>query len=401
MEKLLFLAHRIPFPPNKGDKIRSYNLLKHLATRFEIFLGTFIDDPDDRAGIEPLREFCQEIGTFDLHPQWRKIVSLSGFINGKPLTLPYYSMREMQTWVDAIVKSRRIGNVLVFSSSMAQYVDSPNFSTMMRVVDFVDVDSEKWRAYATRKNWPASGVYKREANLLAKYEISVAHRFDCSLFVSSAEAALFQRLSGLGGEKVRALRNGVDTDFFAQRSELENPYNRNRPVLVFTGAMDYWANVDAVCWFAQEVFVQIRKTVPNGEFWIVGSKPSDSVQRLEQIDGVRVTGAVDDIRPYLQYARAAVAPLRIARGIQNKVLEAMAMNKPVIATPDAIEGIEIGAEYESLITEKVVEMVDIGCTALTGDQYNSMGLLGRAYVESRHGWSAELDKLNTLFMKGF
>ena len=400
MDGLLFLSHRIPYPPNKGDKIRSYHLLKHLAKNFQVYLGTFIDDPADRFSVDPLREFCREIVAFDLHPARQKIASLSGLLCGKPLTVPYYAKREMRDWVCDIVASRGIRNVLVFSSAMAQYVDVPEYRKLRRIIDFVDVDSEKWRAYADRKSWPASNIYAREARTLLAYETDIASRFDHSLFVSQAEADLFERLSGLGPEKIDALHNGVDITYFDPHREHENPYPRGQPVLVFAGAMDYWANVDAVCWFAKEVFGAIRAAVPAAEFWIVGSRPSNAVQSLQALEGVHVTGGVVDVRPFLRYANAAVAPLRLARGIQNKVLEAMAMEKPVIVTPQAIEGIDVGAEYKTLITEKVPQMVDIGCTALNSDRYNSLGAVGRAYVERHHDWPSQLAKIDALFTKG-
>ena len=400
MDGLLFLTHRIPYPPNKGDKIRSYNLLKYLAKHFQVYLGTFIDDPADRSNVEPLREYCREIMAIDLHPNRRKIASLRGLLNGKPLTVPYYANREMQDWISNIVASRGIRNALVFSSAMAQFIDVPACEKLKRIIDFVDVDSEKWRAYAHSKHWPVSRIYAREARKLLAYDTEIAARFDHSLFVSQAEADLFERLSGLGGEKIGALHNGVDMTYFDPDRRHENPYDSDRPVLVFTGAMDYWANGDAVCWFANEVFGAIRAAVPGAEFWIVGSRPSPAVQRLQRLEGVHVTGAVADVRPFLRHAKAAVAPLRLARGIQNKILEAMAMAKPVIATPQAIEGIDIGGDYESLITEKVPDMVDIGCAALISDRYNALGAVGRAYVERHHDWTSQLAKIKPLFTQG-
>ena len=400
MDSLLFLVHRIPFPPNKGDKIRSFNLLKHLAKGFDVYLGTFIDDPADRENVEPLREFCSEISTFELKPTKRKIASVKGLLHGQPLTIPYYAKPQLHGWVRDVVKANEITDALVFSSSMAQYIDFPMYANMTRVIDFVDIDSEKWKAYAERKSWPASSIYAREARTLFKYEMEIARRFDHCLFVSQAEAELFERLTGIIDGKIGALHNGVDIDYFDPRCEFVDPYPRRVPVLVFTGAMDYWANVDAVCWFAEEAFSAIRSAVPDAEFWIVGSQPSEAVKDLQNLEGVHVTGAVPDVRPFIQYARAAVAPLRVARGIQNKVLEAMAMGKPVLTTPQAIEGINVGPEYEPLITEKIPEMVDIGRTLLKSDHYNSLGVVGRAYVEGQHDWTSQLKKIDTLFTKG-
>jgi sugar transferase (PEP-CTERM/EpsH1 system associated) len=350
--------------------------------------------------VEPLRDYCTEILPLELRPAWRKIASLGGFLTGKPLTIPYYAERRLHDWVAEMIARHDIRKVLVFSSSMAQYVDAREHEILTRVVDFVDIDSEKWRSYAALKSWPMSRIYAREADKLLDYEIEIANRFDHSLFVSQAEADLFKRLSNVDGAKVAALQNGVDLEYFDPGSDLDNPYPESGSILVFTGAMDYWANVDAVSWFAYEVFPAVRTRVPTAEFWIVGSRPTEAVRNLRHLAGVTVTGAVNDVRPYLRYASAAVAPMRVARGIQNKVLEAMAMGKPVIVTPQAIEGINIGAGYESLISKNISEMVDTGAAVLNSDQYSALGAAGRAYVERHHDWPSQLQLINALFNGG-
>ncbi len=399
MEGLLFLVHRIPYPPNKGDKIRSFNILKYLSERYDVYLGTFIDDPADRTHLDALRPYCRDAAGFEINPLARKILSLSGLLSGLPLSIPYYSKPDMHSWVRKCIEEQNISKALVFSSSMAQYIDNPAFARLVRIIDFVDIDSEKWRAYGRRMHFPLSKIYSREAHTMFAYEVRIAGEFDHSLFVSNAEAALFKDLSGLPGGKVDAVHNGVDLSYFNPDFSAANPYHPDRQVVVFTGAMDYWANEDAVCWFGNEIFGRIRDVVENAEFWIVGSKPTGNVQRLANSPGITVTGAVADVRPFVRYADAAVAPLRVARGIQNKILEAMAMAKPVVATPQAIEGIEIGAEYARLITEDPVKMAEIVCEVLTRNGSDSLGALGRKYVETHHDWDSQLEKINTLLAR--
>ena len=316
-------------------------------------------------------------------------------MSGSPLTVPFYESRALEQWVAEIVERFSLAKALVFSSSMAQFLDTPKYTGMRRVIDFVDVDSQKWAAYAEQKVWPINKIYAREARTLLNYERSIAKAFDLSLFVSSAEARLFERVSGINADKIGVLNNGVDFARFDPDLALDNPYPSTTPRLVFTGAMDYWANVDAVCWFADQVFKEIRAAEPRVEFWIVGSNPTREVTNLDKLPGVTVTGFVDDIRPYLKYADAAVAPLRVARGIQNKVLEAMAMAKPVVCTPAAMEGIEIGACYEPLISEKTAEIVNICRNALGTNQYDTLGNAGREYVQKFHEWTSQLQTVGS------
>ena len=340
MHNLLFLVHRIPFPPNKGDKVRSFHLLRHLAGHYRVWLGTFVDDPDDWQHLDEVRRFCADVYCAPLEPHRAKLWSLRGLATGEPLTLPYYRHTGLQTWVDRVVAEQRIERALVFSSAMAQYLRHPPLDRLRRVMDFVDADSTKWAQYADGKRWPLSWIYRRESQRLLAFERTVAREFAASVFVTADEAALFRQLAPeVPAERVLAVSNGVDTDYFNPEQDYPNPYLAKERVLVFTGAMDYWANVDAVEWFARTVFPEIHRTVPDCQFYIVGARPAATVQQLASLPGIKVTGTVPDVRPYIAHAEFSVAPLRIARGVQNKVLEAMAMGKPVLATSAAMEGI--------------------------------------------------------------
>ena len=340
MHDLLFLVHRIPFPPNKGDKVRSFHLLRYLAQHYRIWLGAFVDDPDDWRCVDDVRRFCTEVYCAPLDPRRAKLWSLRGLATGEPLTLPYYRHAGLRAWVDRVVTEHGIERALAFSSAMAQYLRRPPLDRLRRVMDFVDVDSAKWAQYAENKPWPLSWIYRRESQRLLTFERAVAQEFAASVFVTAEEAALFRRLAPeVPAERVIAVANGVDTDYFNPDREYPNPYPAGERVLVFTGAMDYWATVDAVDGFARAVFPEIHRAAPDSRFYIVGARPTAAVQQLATLPGVRVTGTVPDVRPYIVHAGFSVAPLRIARGVQNKVLEAMAMGKPVLATSAAMEGI--------------------------------------------------------------
>jgi len=393
MEDLLFLAHRIPYPPDKGDKIRSWHMLKHLATRWRVHLGAFVDDPADWAHVEVLKGVCTDTCLRPLHPRSSKLRSLSGLLTGKALTLPYYYDSDLEHWVQAKLQSG-VGAVVVYSSAMAQFVMAAR--NVRRVMDFVDIDSDKWRQYAPTKPWPMSWLYAREGRKLLAWERKVAQDFDASLFVSEAEARDFRLLAPESARKVGHFNNGVDTEYFSPDHEFETPFTVGEAALVFTGAMDYWPNIEAVTWFAQEVMPRIGNAVPQARFYIVGSRPTPAVQALAG-PSVVVTGRVPDVRPYLAHAASAVAPLRIARGIQNKVLEAMAMGKAVVATPQALEGIDAQPGRELLVAEDAQAQADMVLRLLQDVALASeLGSAARRRVAEDYTWAPNLARLEAL-----
>ena len=396
MEDLLFLAHRIPYPPNKGDKIRSYHMLKELARSYRVHLGAFVDTLDNRRYRGKLEALCESVFLLDLHPLQARVRSLSGLLRGEALSVPYYYDRRMQAWVDDLLARTTLQRIFVFSSAMCQYVIDIESRSIRRIIDFVDVDSDKWQQYAGRKSWPASWVYSREGRQLLRYEKMVAGRFDSSVFVSADEAALFQKLAPEVSSHVVFLDNGVDHEYFSPDRDYKEPYAGNKAVLVFTGAMDYWANIDAVIWFAQDIFPRIRETVTNVQFFIVGARPTEEVLQLAAIPGVTVTGAVADIRPYLAYARAAVAPLRVARGTQNKVLEAMAMAVPILATSAAMAGIEYDDPAGLQVTDSEQQFSAMAIEMLQRDDSQPLRA-SRQWVCQRYDWDVNLGKIYELF----
>ncbi|NJD06807.1 MAG: TIGR03087 family PEP-CTERM/XrtA system glycosyltransferase, partial [Methylococcaceae bacterium] len=295
VDELLFLVHRIPYPPNKGDKIRSFHLLKRLARRCRVHLGCFVDDPADWRHAEALKPYVDQVLLRPLRPLWAKLRSLSGLMTGDPLTVPFYRDRVMQSWVDRLVAERPLNGALVFSSAMAQYLAS--HPALPTVVDFVDVDSAKWRAYGAARPGPGGWIYRREGRLLEAYEIATAKRARAALFVTPQETALFRRLAGESALNLATLENGVDADYFSPDGDYPDPYPAGIEPLVFTGVMDYWPNVDAVEWFAREVFPALQRKRPQLWFYVVGARPARSVEALGRQPGISVTGTVADVRP--------------------------------------------------------------------------------------------------------
>jgi sugar transferase (PEP-CTERM/EpsH1 system associated) len=390
VQDLLLLIHRIPYPPNKGDKIRSYHLLKHLAKHYRVHLATFVDDPDDWQYVPHVEALCASSHFARMNPLLARVKSLQALVKNRSLSLEYYRDAGLDAWVQRTVAAHGIERVLVFSSAMAQYADP--YREARRVVDFCDVDSDKWRQYADKKAFPMSLLYRYEANQLLRYERQVARDYDASLFVSAPEAELFRTLAPESSAKIGHFSNGVDTDYFSPHEPHASPYAPGERALVFTGAMDYWPNVDAVQWFCDEVFPQLRTRFPELHFYIVGSRPAPAVQQLAQRPGVKVTGTVPDVRPYIAHAAVAVAPLRIARGIQNKVLEAMAMATPVVVSPQALEGIDAVPGSELVLAEDAAAFADAVATLLAGQESAAaaIGQAARAKVQRQYSWSSNL-----------
>jgi len=368
-------------------------LLAHLAARFKVHLGTFIDDPDDWQHAETVRQMCGETHIAPLRPFVAKLRSVRALAAGRAMTLDYYRDAGMQAWVRKIVATHPINRVVVFSSAMAQYAEG--IENARRIIDFVDVDSDKWSQYAQNKPWPLSWLYRREGYALLNYERRVAHDFDVSMFVSQAEAELFRQRAPESAERIGYFSNGVDTDYFSPERRYDNPYGPDEAAIVFTGAMDYWPNADAVQWFADAMLPAIRARNEKAVFYIVGSRPTEQVRALGRLPGVNVTGTVTDVRPYIAHARVAVAPLRIARGVQNKVLEAMAMGKPVVVSSAALEGIDAEPGREILLAGHEKQFVD-AVSALLSVSLPEIGRAARRKVMARYGWSTNLEKLDEL-----
>ncbi len=387
------LVHRIPYPPNKGDKIRSYHLLKHLAQHYRVHLGTFVDDEDDWQHVPRLDALCAGSYYARLNPKTARLRSLGALFGNRSLSLDYYRDAGLRAWVGATMEREGISRIVVFSSAMAQYAEP--YPQARRVVDFVDVDSDKWKQYAAKKGWPMNMLYAHEARQLLAYERHVARVCDASLFVSAPEAALFRRLAPESEARIGHFNNGVDTVYFSPDGAYPDPYRAGELALAFTGAMDYWPNIDAVTWFARQVLPAVRERHPGAVFYIVGARPASEVQALAALPGVVVTGTVPDVRPYLAHAALCVAPLRIARGIQNKVLEAMAMARTVLVSPQALEGIQATPGKELLLADEAPHCIAAVIDALQRPDI-SIGQAARARVEQRYGWHSNLAQVETL-----
>jgi sugar transferase (PEP-CTERM/EpsH1 system associated) len=406
MGNLLYLVHRLPYPPNKGDKVRSYHLLKHLTKQHRVFLGTFVDDPADEAYVEIVRALCTDLHVARLHPRVAKLRSLRGLLTHEALGLRYYRNAGLQDWVDQTLAQHSIDATVIFSSVMAQYVlPRPRRQVPPMLVDFVDVDSAKWTQYAVNYPWPLSWLYRREGERLLAFERSVAARAQRSFFVTENETALFANMAPECAGGIEAISNGVDSDYFSPDVYRASPFaataeNSGEMALVFTGAMDYWPNIDAVTWFAKDILPALLRDWPQLRFYIVGRSPSPAVLDLASASVV-VTGTVPDVRPYLQHATLVVAPLRVARGIQNKILEAMAMARPVLASESCVEAIDAQAGAELLAASSAEDFVtQINALLRSPERLLAIGAAGRDRVVQSYSWDAHLSHIDPYLLSG-
>ena len=387
--EILFLAHRIPYPPDKGDKIRSWRLVEHLAKSWRVHLAAFVDDPANFVHEDFLETVCESVHLVRLRPFEARLKSAAGFLTGEPLTFPYYRHAEMIRHVKAL-RARDLAFEFAFSSSMAPYLEKSH-EGRPRFIDLCDADSEKWRAYGKARAGLMAGVYTREADSLAKAEARILNWADAAFAVSDAEASIFNSHADVL-RKALVLPNGVDANYFSPAG-LEG--EKGAAEVVFIGAMDYAPNVDAALWFAGEVWPLVRARAPEARFAIIGPRPSREILGLESAGGVRVTGRVADVRPWLAAARVVIAPLRIARGVQNKVLEAMAMGRPVVATSTANAGIEARRDEEILIADEAAAFAAEVAGLLADPQRGGkLGAAARARVIADFGWPAQFGKLD-------
>ncbi|WP_322963302.1 TIGR03087 family PEP-CTERM/XrtA system glycosyltransferase [Sphingomonas fuzhouensis] len=380
LKDLLFLAHRAPFPPDRGDKIRSYHVLRHLARHWRVHLCAFAEQ-DAEEQLPP--ELQAELASHHILRRTKPmpLAALQALATGKPISLTAFAHPGMAHAVAQVRARHRPAVTYIFSGQMAQYRGGEP-----TIMDMVDVDSAKFASLALTAKAGMRSVLNHEARLLGRYERQVAQSVAATLFVSEAEAALFR--SGGGRGNILAVENGIDASRYDPAAV--DPDMGEGRLIVFTGQMDYRPNIDAVTRFAEHILPLIRNACPAARFAIVGRAPTPAVRRLAS-EAVIVTGEVPDTRIWLARAAVCVAPLDLARGIQNKLLEAMAMARPVVASVAAAEGIDHGGTI--MVAGDDRDFANRVIAALNGPADNPAA---RARVLERYDWGARLAPLDRL-----
>lgn len=399
MDEVLFLAHRIPFPPDRGDKIRSHHVLRAIARLAPVHVACFADDEYDMAEEYELaalaESHCLAVRTKPL-----PLAGLEALARSRPVSLTAFHDRRIADYVGKLLQKRRISTIYVFSGQMGQYV--PDDFAGRVIMDFVDVDSAKFDAYAAQSGWPMQWIHAREARLMRDEEARMAARADASVLISAQEADLFRsRLNRdeLDRAAVRVMGNGIDAFGFDAAIVAPEPRMLDcpGPRLIFTGQMDYAPNVRAALRVMDAILPKIRAFFPDAGFHVVGRNPPAELLARDGEPGCHVWGRVEDIRNWLKAADAALVPLDIARGVQNKVLEAMAMSLPVVLTSGAATGIDARNGQDFQIADSDQALADAVITLMANrSQATAMGQSARRFVVEKASWQAALADLPEL-----
>ncbi len=387
---VLYLVHRVPYPPDKGDRIRAFHLLRFLSRRAAVHLACLADEPVPVAALAALGRYCARVGIVRLGRWTRWASAFGSLVCGGTVTAGAFRSAGLRAVVRQWAAETAFDAVVASASSMVPYLRLPQLGGVPAVVDLVDVDSQKWFDYAAVTRRPLAWLYAAEGRRLRRLEGSLPSWARAVTLVSEAEADLYRGFCAPGA--VRAVTNGVDLAYFRPR-----PQQAVEPACVFVGALDYRPNVDAACWFCEAAWPEVRRLRPRAELWLVGRRPAPSVRRLAAVPGVRVVGQVPDVRPYVARAALAVVPLRIARGLQNKVLEALAMGKAVVASPQALAGLQPRTDVPAVTARSPEEWVEHVVRLLDDEALRrQLGARGRQYVEDHHDWDTCLKPLGSL-----
>jgi sugar transferase (PEP-CTERM/EpsH1 system associated) len=387
--KILFLCHRVPYPPRRGGKIRPFNMIRHLARSHEVAVATLVRSPQEEADAEQLRSFCDELYVGRISPfgAWARF-GLYG-LTGRPATFGYFYSPTLYRKVRRLLATRSFDAAFVHCSSMGPYV--ARHGACRKIMDFGDADSEKWLEYSASSPLPLSWAFRLEGRRVRRAERRLGAEFDAGSVNAPRERDVLSRYVRA---PISVIPNGVDLEYF-QPSPSRERYIPNR--IIFTGNMSYRPNVEAVRDFTTKVFPRVCREVPDAQLYIVGMDPTPTVRRLAEGDRVVVTGRVDDVRPYFESAAVAIAPLRVARGLQNKVLEAMAMRVPVVASPAAFAGITAEAGRDLLVAERPRDFGRAVISVLHDPAARErLAAAGRTCVETNHNWGQLLERLEDL-----
>lgn len=387
--RILFISHNLPFPPNKGEKVRSYHFLRFLSQRHSIILLALTRADGEEAYRSELEKLCEHVEIYPLNRWLSRIHAALCFFSPLPFTFGYFFSWKLRRDLDRLIKSKQIDLVFTYCSSSGQYAF--RYPQIPRVIDFVDVDSEKWREFSKVSKFPNRSIFRLEHRRLREWERRMNQFFGASIVTTESERRRLQEIDPFGRDKICEVRNGVDLDYFCKRPA--TPINSKK--IVFIGQLNYLPNVDAVLYFYLKIFPSIKRLEPNAVFQIVGRNPHPSI--IEICKDAEVTGEVADVRPYLEQAAVFVAPFRLAFGVQTKILEAMASGVPVVASWLIMQGLDALPGKELLLENNPEKFAKRVLDLLSNPELaTQIADRGRAYVEMNHSWEKNLEALDRI-----
>ena len=391
-KRILYVTHRVPYPPDRGDRIRTWNVLKYLATRADVDLACLADEPASEETMRELRKVTRQLAVIPHAGRSRYVRGAISLLRGRTVSEGLFDSPPLASLLRDWNKTTTYDAVIASSSGVARYILPPFVKTnIKRWVDLIDVDSQKWLDYGKASSFPMSIVYRTEGHRLRNVERNLAETCDRLLVVSDVERDLFR--SFCSTDRIVTVSNGVDYQYFAPQ-----PETRSEPhSCAFVGVMNYKPNADAAIWFAQNVWPRIRQRYPQSQFYVVGKSPTPEVQALQSIGGIQVTGSVPDVRPWLFRSTCAVVPLQIARGVQNKVLEAMACGRPVICSPEPLKGLAAEPGTHLLKADSPDEWIHAINGVFDDPQLRArLGNAAASWVQRHHSWDAALAMLDEM-----
>ena len=380
--RVLFLTHRLPYAPNRGDRIRAYHLLREMTRWADVSLFSLVHDDEEEAESASVL-LARPVVTARVPHGRNHLLGALRMGSSRPLTHSLLDAPDATTKLAGLVRTVRPDVVLAYCSGMARFALEPPLSGVPFVLDMVDVDSEKWRTLAGRSAAPRRWIYSREARTLSAFERAASQRARAVLVVSEHEREVLRVLAP--DARIEVVPNGVDVEAFRPIGPPAAD-----PVVAFTGMMDYEPNVAAVTWFATAVWPPVLAANPQARFLVVGANPTRDVMALAtRHASIEVTGRVDAIQPYLWRAAVAVAPLFTARGLQNKVLESLAAGLPAVVTSAVAAGLPAGVDRGCAVADEPDAFARAVCALLAASPEERRARAAAAGVEHL-GWGTQL-----------
>ena len=389
--KILLLCHRFPYPPDGGAKIRPFHMIRHLQKSHQVTVASLVRDDEEERAASGLAEYCERYH-FERIGKWAaRFRMVFNLLTRTPSSMGFFHSPALHKWVRAELARENYDLIITHCSSMAPYVE--HVTDVKKILDFTDMDSQKWLTYVPVQPWPMSWGYKIEGTKLARAEAELARKFDLSTTATAAET---ETLDGFGtGAASGWFPNGVDSEYFSPSGEDYDP-----DLVVFLGRMDYYPNRECMLRFADDVMPKLQQRRPGTKLRIVGANPPADVRALGDRKGIEVTGSVPDVRPHLLAGALSVAPLTIARGTQNKILEALAAGVPVVSSRLAARGTD-AVPGEHLLTADTPDEYCDAILRLLDDpaEREKFSVAGRKRMLSHHSWDAAMERLDQLIQK--